>query len=184
VIWSYPPFKEQSEPLEDEAAFRQRMVTRALEERDREVEKLRQKHSERIDKLAARIAAAEARVATEKAQLADRKMATVVSAGASVLGALFGRKKLSVTNVTRAGTAIRGVGRSRKEAEDVARAEDRLEDLLAQRQQLEAELEREVAALRARMVSPAELELERTEVRPLKGDLAVEDVCLVWAPAT
>ncbi|HVS15905.1 MAG TPA: DUF87 domain-containing protein [Thermoanaerobaculia bacterium] len=183
VIWSYPPFKEQSEPLEEEAAFRFRLVTRALEERDREVEKLRLKHAAQIEKLAARIAAAEAKVATEKAQLADRKLATVVSAGASVLGALLGRKKLSVTNVSRAGTAIRGVGRSRKEAQDVARAADRLEDLLEERQELEAELEREVAALRARMVSPAELELVRTEVRPLKGDLAVEDVGLVWALA-
>jgi hypothetical protein len=179
-IWTYPPFDEQSEPLEEESSFRQRLVTRALEERDREVEKLRQKHAAELDRLDRRIESAEGKLASERAQLDDRKMATVVSVGASVLGALFGRKKLSATNVTRAGTALRGVGRSRKEAADVDRAEDRLEDLLAKRQELERELEAELDALRARLVSPAELEIEQVEVRPLKGDLAIEDVALVW----
>ncbi|HVS66637.1 MAG TPA: DUF87 domain-containing protein [Thermoanaerobaculia bacterium] len=179
-VFTYPPFKEQSEPLEDEATFRQRLVTRALEERDLEVEKLRQRHAGELERLDRRIESAEARVASERAQLADRRMATVVSVGTSVLGALLGRKRLSATNVNRAGTAIRGVGRSRKEAEDVDLAEERLEDLLEKRKELERELEAELAELRAHTVSPAELRIEEVEVRPLKGDLAVEDVCLAW----
>jgi hypothetical protein len=183
VLWTYPPFKEQSGPQEDEAAFRQRLVTRALEARDREVEKLRQRYAVQLERLDRRIETAEAKVATEKAQLVDRRMATVVSMGTTVLGALLGRKRLSTTNVTRAGTAIRGVGRSRKEAGDVERAADRLEDLRAEREELERALDAEVGELQRRMVSPAELEIESVEVRPLKSDLAVDDVCLLWVPA-
>ena len=56
-------------------------------------------------------------------------MNTVLSFGASILGALFGRKLASTTNVTRATSAMKGVGRSFQQRDDISRAEDSVEAL-------------------------------------------------------
>jgi hypothetical protein len=105
----------------------------------------------------------------------------VISFGASLLGALLGRKKLSVTNVTRAGTAARGVGRSMKEAGDVAHAQENVKALQEQQAALETEFQAETDALASR-IDPASEELETVVVKPKKTNITVRLVALTWAP--
>ena len=47
--------------------------------------------------------------------------------GATVLGALFGRKTFSASTLGRATTAARGVGRASKEQDDVKRAQENVD---------------------------------------------------------
>ncbi|HVH19247.1 MAG TPA: ATP-binding protein, partial [Myxococcota bacterium] len=97
----------------------------------------------------------------------------------TLVGALFGRKLGSATNVGRATTAARGVSRAARERGDIARAEERSEDLRAELVALEAELARDTASLDAGGGDPA---VTRLEIAPRKSDLDVERVSLVWLP--
>ena len=108
-------------------------------------------------------------------------MQTAISVGATVLGALFGRKKLSATTIGRATTAARGAGRTMKQAGDVQRAQESAEAVRQQIQALEAELEEELSA-RAAATDPLTEKLERISVRPKKTDITVRRVALVWRP--
>ena len=72
--------------------------------------------------LAERLRRAEQAVDREQQQASDQKLQTAVSMGATVLGALFGRKAVSIGTLGRATTAARGVGRTMKEDSDVKRA--------------------------------------------------------------
>jgi len=166
---------------EDEGAFRGRIADQVRAERDRAIEALRKKLAPKLAVLADRVARANERVARETAQYESRRNEAALSLGASVLGALFGRKLASAGNVSRAATTIRGAGRAAQERADIGRAEERVEDVERQRAELEAELERGLAAIRtaAEGHAPA-LETLRVEAR--KGDLAVERVALVWIP--
>ena len=69
-----------------------------------------------------RIRRAEERVAREQSQFQQQSVQTAISMGATVLGALFGRKLASAGTIGRATTAARGAGRAMREHEDVATA--------------------------------------------------------------
>jgi hypothetical protein len=171
--------KLSSEPGESEGAFRVRVREAQRDARDAAVEKLRARHAPRLARLRERIADAERRQEREQEQYSQRKVQAAISIGASVVGALFGRKLGSAGNVGRATTAARGVGRAADERGDVARAQERVEDL---REQLAA-LERDFEADRARLEAApdaAALALEELLVAPRKGDIETRPLVLVW----
>jgi hypothetical protein len=122
------------------------------------------------------------KVDRETEQYADKRNQAALSLGASVIGALFGRKLASATNVSRAASTIRGASRAAQERGDIARAEDRVEAVEQQLADLEAELKSELAAAE-QAATARPLEIETLRIAPMKSDLAVETLALAWAPA-
>jgi hypothetical protein len=100
-----------------------------------------------------------------------------VSFGATMLGALMGRKAVSLSTLGRATTAARGVGRSMKEAQDVARARERLQEAEAELAAAETELRDEIAALEHGPDAPA---IDVIEIKPKRGGVDVRLVALAW----
>ena len=181
TLWKSRALAELSRPGEDERSFRIRLTQLARERRDAEVEKVRERFARRLAALAERLRRAEGRIDAEKQQASSQKLASILSGAASVAGMLFGRRKLSATNVGRVGTAVRSFGRSSKEAGDVERAEESAEALRAQLAALEAEIEAAVAAVANRPDGAGE-ELEPVVVRPKKSDVEVRRLALAWVP--
>ncbi len=176
-LWQSPTFKLHSWPGESERDFRIRLADVAREERDREVGELRDKYAKKAATIEERIRRAEQKVEKERQQAGQRKLETAISVGTTLLGAFFGRRRLT----TGLSTATRGVGRSFKESQDVDRAE---EDLAARRrdlEELERELEQEIEELSDRFRQEAE-ELETFELKPRRTDVDVRLVALAWVP--
>jgi hypothetical protein len=167
---------------EDEGAFRGRIADLVRDERDRTIEKLRQKYAPKLAALEERVSRANERVEREAQQYKDRRNQTALSLGASVLGALFGRKLASSTNVGRAASTLRGASRAAQERADIGRAEERVEAVQQQLAELEAELKEELAAVED-AASAHQAELEPLRISAIKSDLAVETLALVWVPA-
>ena len=117
----------------------------------------------------------------EKDQARQSNMQTAISIGATLLGALGGRKTASRSNVGRASTAMRGVSRSMNQKGDVQRAEDTVESLQKQMQEMEAEFKAQVNEISVRL-DPASEELTILSIRPKKADIVVQMVALAWAP--
>ena len=176
-LWRSPTFELISRPGESERDFRIRLADAAREERDREVEELREKYAKKAATIEERIRRAEQKVEKERQQAGQRKLETVISVGTTLLGAFFGRRRLT----TGLRTATRGVGRSFKESQDVDRAR---EDLAARQRdlaELERELEQEIEELSDRFRQEAE-ELETFELKPRRTDVDVQLVALAWVP--
>jgi hypothetical protein len=164
---------------ETEAAFRARVQLADREARDADKEKLRKKFAPKVAVLTERIRRAEQSVSREQEQASDAKLQTGLSIGATIVGALFGRKTISAGTVGRATTAARGVGRSMRESQDVKRAEGNLGALKAQLAELEDELHAELAGLEAGAPSPARA-FTAVELRPKRTHVTPERVVLVW----
>jgi hypothetical protein len=173
--------RQTSRPGEAEGDFRARLSLVLRERRDAAVAKLRQRYEPKVAQLQERIRTAEQRVERESAQKSQQQLSTAVAVGATVLGALFGRKKLSVGTVGRASTAMRSAGRAQQEAGDVQRAEESLDATRQRLAALEEELGAEVAALEGGVDASA-LPLEEVVVRARKTDLVVQPVALAWTP--
>ena len=165
-----------------ESDFRARIALALREKRDVEVDKLRKKYAPRLATLDDQTRRAEDRINRERSQLSQQKMQTAISIGTSILGAFLGRRKISVTNVGRVGTAARSAGRIGRESEDVSRAEESLEVLAQRKIDLENELQQEVSRLQGQL-DPASASIEQVAVRPRKSDVDVTTLALLWIPA-
>ena len=172
--------KLTSRPDEGEREFRIRVREAIRVARDAEMDDVRETFGPKQAALAERVRKAEAAVERETQQASDQKLQTAVSFGATVLGALFGRKTASASNLGRATTAVRGVGRTMKESSDVKRASENVAAIRKQAADLEAKMEAELQAIAARF--DAEPEFERVTLAPKRGQVAVQFVALGWDP--
>ncbi|MGH7337142.1 MAG: ATP-binding protein, partial [Myxococcota bacterium] len=94
---------EHSRPGEAERDFRIRLADRARERRDAEIEKVRAKYAAKVAASDERLRRAESKIETEKQQADAQKWSSALSGAASVAGVLFGRRRISATNITRVG---------------------------------------------------------------------------------
>ncbi len=176
-----PSLGEVSQPGESERDFRIRLGQSGRETRDDRVEQLRNKYAPKIAALQERIRRAQERVDRETAQVRQAQLQTAISVGATLLGAFTGRKIISRSTLGRATTAVRGVGRSVEQGQDVARAGDSLEALKTQLADLQAEFQAE-SGVSGGKIDPLNEKLETLTVKPKKTDILVQLVTLVWAP--
>ena len=139
-----------SKPRESERDFRIRIAQQTREERDRQIEQIRQTFADKLRTVEDRIRRAELAVVRESNEASSAKMDSVISFGTTILGAVLGRKKLSSANLGRAASTARGMGRATKQEEDVRRAKSRLQDYELQLQDLEDEIADETQQIRER----------------------------------
>ena len=108
-------------------------------------------------------------------------MNSMLSMGTTLMGALLGRKTVSVTNARRAQSSMRSFGRSSKEKSDISRAQDSLEDLHIKYEDLEKEFNEAIEKLEEKL-GVDNLEFEELTLAPRKSDLSVEEFAVVWLP--
>ena len=178
TLWRDPLTKLVSNPDETEGEFRVRTGQGGREKRDAAVETLKRKYAPKHAVLQERLRRAEQRVAEQKSQADQAKMQTAISFGATLLGAFTGRKG---SGVGRATTAARGVGRAMKEGGDVSRAQETVEAVKAQIEDLDAQFKEDVAALEAQF-SVGAAPLETLNIKPKKANINAQLVTLLWAP--
>ncbi|MGH0034526.1 MAG: helicase HerA domain-containing protein [Myxococcota bacterium] len=176
TLWKCKETRLVSRPGETEGAFRGRIRDQLREQRDLEVEKLRARFAPRLRRLQDQIRRAEDAAEVQREQYAERRNQTLISIGATVLGAVFGRSLSSGAT-----TAARGASRAARERGDIARAEARVEEKVQRLEDMEREFQDAVAQLED-PVDVAALDLTAVRVAPRKSDLDAQPLRLVWTP--
>lgn len=178
-ILKSPSTGECSRPDESERDFRARLSQSSREGRDRELESLRKKYAPRQNALEEKKRRAIARVQKETEQAQGQKLQTAISLGATLMGALMGRKAITASTIGRATTAARGMGRAMKESGDIGTAQQEVQVIEQQQLELEDELKLEMATLEA-VSDPATETFERLTVKPKRTNVTVKLVSLLW----
>jgi hypothetical protein len=122
---------------------------KSREQRDAAVEKLRAQYAPKLQRLEEKVRNAEQVVQREEGQSRGAKAQTAISAGATILDALLGRK-FTRTSLGRATTAARGAQRAMQQDQDVQAAKEDLASAQADYERLEQELTAKVAEIQAR----------------------------------
>jgi hypothetical protein len=180
-LFRHPTLGITSRPDESERDFRIRAQLAARTTRDDAVDAVRKKYAAKRATLAERLRRAESAVEREQQQASDQKVQTAVSMGATLLGALLGRRAVSASTLGRATTTARGMGRTMKEASDVKRASETVEAVRAEIERLDAQIAADTALVTGRFEQEAEL--TRVAVRPKRGQVEVQFVALLWRAA-
>jgi hypothetical protein len=172
--------KLTSNPGESERDFQIRMRDAQRVARDAAVDAVRKKYASRQAQFEEQRRRAAASVERESAQASQQKLQTGLSVGATILGALFGRKAIGVGSLGRATTAARGVGRSMKEADDIRRANENLGAVEERARALEEEISQETRTITEQFDAAGAI--ERVSLTPKRGQVSVQLVGLGWLP--
>jgi hypothetical protein len=178
-LFKSPALGETSKPGESERDFRIRLQQAAREQRDELKAKLQTKYAPKLAALEQKKMKAQQKQAVEKEQSTAQMMNTAITVGTGILGALFGRKGVSATDLSRAGQAVRAGGKAMKEYQDINRAGESIEALNQQSADLNAQLEAELASLDLK-VDPTTEVFEKVTLRPKKTGITVRLVALGW----
>ncbi|MGQ0627703.1 MAG: ATP-binding protein [Phycisphaerales bacterium] len=180
-VFRCPSLKLTSKADETEGAFKARLGQVVREQRDREVDRLRAKYAPKVQALEERLRRAEQTAQVQREQARDSKVSSALSFGSALLGAFMGRKVVSATNVSKAATAMKSVGRAGKEASDVGRAEENIAAVREQIAELERRLKDETDALGAELEATA-ADVEQVALKPKRTNITVKAMMLVWCP--
>ena len=148
------------------------------ERRDDDVDKVREKYGEKLDRLEDRLAREKQQLAEDEVDHESRKREEMISAGESLVGLLgvFGRR--SSRSLSTAATKRRLTAKAKSDVQesksDVARAEERIEDM-------RQELEQQAEEVRSNW-SDVAVDIETYPIRPTRKGVEVELVALAWAP--
>ena len=181
AVWRAPAIDAVSRPGEDERDFRSRITLRVHEWRDAEMARIRARQTVKLTSIEDRLERARQKVEKQQAEAHNQSLQTYVSIGSAVLGALFGRKKISSTTIGKAATSMRSASRAARQQADVAHAEESLSSLEEKRRLLEDELDAELQRIRLEF-APERMALERVDVPARKSGTTVEEVVLAWVP--
>ncbi len=182
-LLTVPELKLTSRPGESEGDFNARVGLALREQRDVEVEKVRTRYASKLNTLTDRLQRAEMRVEKTRDSYGQQKMATAISFGTTILGALLGRRAVSVGTMSRAATTMRGATRATSKKRDIEQAADSVEVIRERHESMQAELEAALERVQhdydASRITPAPL-----SIRPRKTDIAVTAFGIAWWPET
>ena len=181
LMWRSPELKVYSTAGETEGDFRARLAQLSREKRDLAIEKLRKKYSPKLARLQDRVRKADQKIEVQQDQVSAKRKQSWLSVGATVLGAVFGRKTASIGTVSRASTTMRTFGSVGKEKEDVKRAIADRDALQVEMEEMEAEFEEQVEELK-QSIDPQSFDLDEKPLRPRKTDIDVKRLALAWMP--
>lgn len=170
-----------SEPGESHEAFMGRIIHALRQRREKEQEKLEARIESRLRRIEERLEQAQLRLGKETRDVSTSTADSLITAGAAVLSALFGRKKVSVSTISRTASTLRKVRRIGKEKLDVQKARTLIEQLEAQKETLLADLEEGSGDIEEKW-SIEKFQPETFAIHPKRSDITKASLTLVWSP--
>ena len=180
-LWKCAELKEVSNPGESEGDFRVRITQGVKENRDLQVEKLRTKYGPKLVTLQEQLRKAYQRVEKEKTQSSQATTTAAITLGTSILGAVFGGKLASSTNIGKMATTMRTAGKMSGAKQDVALAEETVDAIQQRLDDLSTQFEAEANAL-MEGAAPDSLVLTDVSIAPKKTDITIVTLALCWTP--
>lgn len=181
TIYGNKSMKLYSRPGESQADFTARCNAAADAGADRDTDQIRQKLQLKIDRINEGIAADRQRAQQLEEEAAASRRNEAVSIGGSVLGAIFGGRKSARSISAAANRAATGRARSQKADNRMEQALARIDEKMANIDDLQHQLAEEITDIVAHWSGLA-ADVVTLEIPLEKSDIGIEQVALVWVP--
>jgi len=173
------PVKTYSLAGETEVAFRIRLQQKLSERRDEQTRKLKDKFLPKLNSLQEKIQAAQSKMQSQLAQSREQEIDSVINVGATILGAMIGRKPLNTTTVGRATSAARGAGRASRKKQEAVQAGETAASLQAQLEEMNRQFQADLAQV-AEQTKLTDASFETVAVAPKKANIEIRAVGVLW----
>ncbi len=169
----------ESRPGESQADFTVRLADSLREKKDEEVVRLEDQYRRLQLGIEKKIETALSKVEKEKADVVAKTTDTILSFGTAIMGAIFGRKSISVSTISRASTGIKNAGRLAREKGQVKQAEENVLKLQQELEAISGELEEKAGRI-AQKYDIENYEVTTLSLKPRRSDIFDVDICLLW----
>lgn len=181
TVYTCKAIKQTTSPGLSETDARIELSHAAKEARDEAVGKLKAKYGEKMRSFQTRILTAQQRLEKEKQQAKAKQYEGIFNIGTTILGALLGNKIASQTNVSKAASAVKGLGKVTAQQGDVMRAQETYEELMTAKDEMERQCREEVETVSSQFAAE-NLALEAIDIPIRKSDTKSKLLALVWVP--
>jgi len=171
-----PALDLSAAPGEERHAFQRRCEDAARARRDDELARARERYEKERDRLDEKLARAERELRQAQAAVEERKRATWVNIGESVIATILGRR--STRMVSGALSKQRMVSEAQKKIEDLQQA---IADLKEQIQKVEEEFQAVAQQITDRWATASQ-QIETRKLSPRRNDVQVTLCALAWEP--
>jgi hypothetical protein len=176
MVYSCKAIKQTTAPGLQEFEARIELSQAARDARDKEMDKVRSKYDDKFRTLKGKVLAAEQKLDKYVQEAKAKQMDGWVNIGTSILGSLLGGGRRGSTTA-----GMRDLSRASNKQGDIDRAQESLEDLLRQKDDMERECKEDVDRV-SRMFAAESLELDAIEIPLRKSDTKIKSVSLAWVP--
>ena len=176
-LFSSKEFKLLSNPDEEIADFKSRMLDFIRVEKDKAIEKLTEQYGKKEEKLEKDFIKLQEKLEKEEADVKAITTQSALTLGSSVLGALLGRTKVGTLN-----TGVTGLNRASrilKEKKDVEQVKKKIDALTESIQKLEEELKQNIENMAGKF-DIDNYPIETISIKPKKSDIFGINVSLLW----
>ena len=181
TVYTCKAIKQTTSPGRSEMDARIELSHAAKEARDEVVDKLKAKFGEKIRLYQTRVLAAQQRLEREKESAKAKQMEGFFNIGTTILGALLGNKIASRGNVSKAASAVKGLGKATAQQGDVMRAQETYEELMAAKDEMERQCQDEIESVKSQF-SVENLALDSIAIPVRKADTKTKLLALAWVP--
>jgi len=176
-LYTCKEFKLLSQPGEDLSSFKVKILELLRERKDEEVDKLRVKFKGKEEILQKKYNRLLEKLGKEETDTKTATTESVLSLGATLLGAFLGRTK--VGNLSSGMTGLRRANRIFKEKKDVSLVKNQIEELTKDIEKLEGELNEKIVEISEKF-NIDNYEIETLSLQPRKTDISNIYVSLLW----
>jgi len=176
-LYTSKEFKLLSKPEEDLSSFKVKIIELLREKKEEAVDKLREKFGKKEQTLQKKYNRLLEKLSKEETDAKTLTTESVLSFGATVLGAFLGRTK--VGNLSSGMTGLRRANRIFKEKKDVNFVKNQIEELTKDIEKLEGELNEKIVVISDKL-NIENYEIEILSLRPSKTDISGLSVSLLW----
>ncbi|MEN8210558.1 MAG: DUF87 domain-containing protein [Thermodesulfobacteriota bacterium] len=169
----------ESVPGESLGDFKVRFNDHLREQKEEAMEKMRSKYQTQQDRMEQKLNRALDKLEKEKVDVKAKTTDSIISFGVAVVGAMFGRKAFSASNIGRAATGVRSVGRVAKEKSDVKRAEQDVLKIQQAQEELIVEIEEKMVEV-AESFTADNYNIETFSIKPRRSDIFNVRLVLLW----
>ncbi|PIE47633.1 MAG: ATP-binding protein [Gammaproteobacteria bacterium] len=184
TLWYAPALKMYSTVGEEQATFKNRLITPLHEARDLAIKSIKEDITKNITKLEKKQISLEKKLADATDKASGGWMDAGLSIGSALTGLFSSRKKLSVTNARRMKTAMNKVGNVSDKREKRAEIESQIELLKDEIKTLQADERLQIDALSNQynientVIEPFEITAKATDIEVLDLGVGFVDITI------
>ena len=147
--------------------------------KEEKIEKLEKRYSVKLERLEDKLQRLDIKLQKEENDVSSKTTDTFIDIGLSVIGAFFGRKALSTTNIRRGASAFKKGKGVFKEKDDVKNVLSLIEDVELDIEDLNLSLEDEIQKIEE-LFARENHEILPFYIKPRRTDIFIKDFALLW----
>ena len=178
-LFSCNALKLESKLHQTKQEFLLEIQSHLKELKDQAQEELEDKFKVQLGRLEDKLTRLEMKLQKEEHDVSSKTTDTILDIGLAVIGAFFGRKAFSATNMRHGASAFKKAKGVLKEKNDVQNVEDLIADVNSDIEELHTDLQEEIQKIEDTL-SIENYEITSLFIKPRRSDIVIKDIALLW----